>query len=226
MKRVIDKIRLSRQARKHDFRGSFIVLEKNIRDARELNIFLEKVKADRKLKHEARKHLIITSVTCMDIFLKLLAIDLIETFFLTGRDETVKRELGKYTFNLNDVLELESESVTIGEIIYATKSFYNLNEIERFLSSLADINAEKLREQIENSGFRINEKLVVICKDYPNYRRIIGDLISMRHKLIHHGQLKRIPSLKNINTHIENLIAYLSSLDNLMEYYRETKAGI
>ena len=45
----------------------------------------------------------------------------------------------------------------------------------------------------------------------------------MRHKLIHHGQLKRMPSLKNINISLENLIAYLSSIDHVMEHYWEIK---
>ena len=221
MKRVINQIRLSRRSLKPDFEGSFIVLENNIRNARELNIFLEKLKADKNLKYEARNHLIITSVTSADVFLKLLAVDLIESF--GDRDEGVKRELKKYTFKLDDVLELEAENVTIGEIVYATKSFYDLDEIERFFSSLVGINEKKLREQIENWGVIINNREVRICKDYPHYRQIIGELINMRHKLIHHGHLKRIPSLKNINTSIENLIAYLSSIDNLMEYYWEIK---
>ena len=221
MKRIINQIRLSRQSLKHDYESSFIVLENNIRNARELIIFLEKLKADKNLKYEARNHLIITSITSADVFLKLLAVDLIESF--TDRDEDVKRELKKYTFNLGDVLELEAENVTVGEIVYATKSFYDLNEIERFFSSLVGINEKKLREQIENWGVIINNREVRICKDYPCYRQIIGELISMRHKLIHHGQLKRMPSLKNINTSVENLIAYLSSIDHLMEYYWETK---
>ncbi|HUT97019.1 MAG TPA: hypothetical protein VMW60_02745 [Dehalococcoidales bacterium] len=221
MKRVIEKIRLSRQTLKHDYDGSFIALENNIKKARELNVLLEKVKADKEIKHEARKHLIITSVTCMDIFLKVLAIDLIETFIYRGKDENVKRELGKYTFNLNDVLELEDESVTIGEILYATKTFYDLNEIERFFSSLVGINETKLRERIEKSGVSVNNKEAILLKDYPHYRQIIRELISMRHKLIHHGQLKRTPSLKNINTSIDNMIAYLTAMDNVMEYYWE-----
>jgi hypothetical protein len=221
MKRVINQIRLSRQSLKHDYESSFIVLENNIRNARELNIFLEKLKADKNLKYEARNHLIITSVTSADVFLKLLAVDLIESF--TDRDEDVKKELKKYTFNLDDVLELEAESVTIGEIVYATKSFYDLNGIERFFSSLVGINEKKLREQIEIWGVIINSREVRICKDYPHYRQIIGELISMRHKLIHHGQLKRMPSLKNLNISIENLIAYLSSIDHVMGYYWETK---
>ncbi len=51
----------------------------------------------------------------------------------------------KYTFNLDDVLELEAENVTIGEIVYATKSFYDLNEMERFFSSLVGINGKKIK---------------------------------------------------------------------------------
>jgi len=82
---------------------------------------------------------------------------------------------------------------------------------------------KKLREQIENWGVIINNIEVRICQDYPHYRQLIGEFISMRHKLIHHGQLKRMPSLKNINTSIENLIAYLYSIDHVMEYYWETK---
>jgi len=221
MKRIINQIRLSRQSLKHDFEGSFIALENNIRNARELNIFLEKLRADKNLKYEARKHLIITGVSSADAFLKILAVDLIESF--TDSDEDIKKELKRYTFNLGDVLELEAENVTIGEIVYATKSFYDLNEIERFFSSLAGINERKLREQIENWGVIISNREVRIYKDYPHYRQIIGELISMRHKLIHHGQLKRMPSLKNINTSIENLIAYLSSINHLMEYYWEIK---
>ena len=91
MKRIIKQIRLSRQSLKHDFESSFIVLENNIRNARELNIFLEKLKADKNLKYEARNHLIVTSVSSADVFLKLLAVDLIESF--TDRDEDVKKEL-------------------------------------------------------------------------------------------------------------------------------------
>ena len=112
MKRIINQIRLSRQSLKHDFEASFIALENNIRNAKELNIFLEKLKADKNLKYEARKHLIITTVSSADVFLKLLAVDLIESF--TDRDEDVKKELKKYTFNLGEVLELEAENVTIG----------------------------------------------------------------------------------------------------------------
>ncbi len=225
MKSIIKQIRLSRQSSKHDFEASFGALEYSIRNARELNIFLEKLKADKNLRYEARNHLIITSVSSADVFLKLLAVDLIESFI--DRDEDIKKELKKYTFTLNDVLELEAENVTIGEIVYATKSFYDLNEIERFFSSLMGINEKKLREQIENWGVIIplNGREVRICKDYPHYRQIIEELISMRHELIHHGQLKRMPSLKNINISIENLIAYLSSIDHVMEYYWETKVN-
>ena len=85
------------------------------------------------------------------------------------------------------------------------------------------ISERKLREQVENRGVIINDREVRICRDYSHYRQIIGEFISMRHKLIHHGQLKRMPSLKNINTSIESLIAYLYSIDHLMEYYWEIK---
>jgi len=143
MKRIINQIRLSRKSSKHDFEASFIALENNIRNAKELNIFLEKLKADKKLKYEARNHLIITTASSADVFLKLLAVDLIESF--GDRDEDIKKELKKYTFNLGDVLELEAENVTIGEIVYATKSFYDLNEIEKFFSSLVGINEKKIK---------------------------------------------------------------------------------
>ncbi|GAI37706.1 unnamed protein product, partial [marine sediment metagenome] len=167
MKRIINQIRLSRQSSKHDYEASFGALEYSIRNARELNIFLEKLKADKNLKYEARKHLIITSVSSADVFLKLLAVDLIESFI--DKDEDIKKELKKYTFTLNDVLELEAENVTVGEIVYATKSFYDLNEVERFFSSLMGINEKKLREQIENWGVIIplNNREVRIYKDYP-----------------------------------------------------------
>jgi hypothetical protein len=221
MKRIISQIRLSRRALRHDYTGSFIVLEKSIRNASELNMFLEKAKARIELKYEARNHLIISSVSCADIFLKLVAVDFIKSLIYV--DDSLKNQLKKYTFNLQDVLELQAESVTVGEIIYATKSFYDLGEIEKFFSSLAGKSEQTFRARIESSGVDMGNKIIAICRDYPDYRQVIGEIMSMRHRLIHHGKLKRMPSLKKLNASVDTLLAYLASLSNLMEFYREEK---
>ena len=78
--------------------------------------------------------------------------------------EKFKNELKNYTFTLADLPEIVDKKVSIGEILSVSRAFQNLNEIDKFFSTLLDV---KFIKEIKRTEVVLEEGSYTLSNEYP-----------------------------------------------------------
>jgi hypothetical protein len=182
--------------------------------AADLQDFVENEKTDRKIKHEARKYVVITCASCMETYFKRVA----QVFINAGWIKNDFREILRHEkISLDDLLEINKKELSLGEIISVSHSMQDLESINKFYSKMLGIKdfiktIEKVKVEPEEG-----EKYTLKSK-FPDFREKIGELLDLRHLIIHHEGFKGILGNDRLTRMGLSVIAFVSAADTyLME---------
>lgn len=158
---------------------------------------------------EVRKHLVVMSISAMESYFQGTAQLYIDNeWYKDSFLEVLRQE----KITLAELIEINKEKMTIGEIITISRSFESLSEINIFFSKMFGIN--DFIVQISEFKMPTLEKNAFILKQrYPKYRTKIDDLISLRHKIIHHKYTKETISESKLMEMIEPLMFFVLCTD-------------
>lgn len=190
---------------------------------RTMNAYIHVLEQKKKANtQEALKHIIITSISAMEVFFKRCVKEAVDSNIkdCQKRLSTLKGE--KLTYNLSDIAEITRKKIGLGDIISMSQSFQNFEQINTFFSGLlgiASFNSEVERitmGDLESNGLlevsytsdlekaRLS-KLLDLC---PNYQQDIRRIFEYRHTLIHHGDIKGLKT-ENILPKFFSLYLYV-----------------
>ena len=209
MRAIINRINLKRESKRKHILPHDNFLEK-ISAAVKLIAFVEEKKAKKEIRIEARKHFVVTCISAMEVYFKR-----VEEIFIHG--QWVKNDfldiLKQNKITLADLLEIDKRELSLGEIVSASHSFEDLESINRVYSKMLGVT--DFIEEVEAFKAEVEEEKHIILKnDYPDFRKKIGELIHLRHLIIHHEGFKGTLGLQRLGEMWENLDAFVSAADD------------
>ena len=180
--------------------------------AGELLDFVEDKKADRKIRYEARRYVVVALASSMETYFKRMA----QVFIQGGwYKDTFLEILRQDKISLADLVKMNKEKLTLGEIISVSHSLQDLDAINYFFSKMLGINdfLKELEtvELMPESG----EKYVLI-NEYPDFRGKIGELLNLRHLIIHHEGFKGILGFKRLVGIAQRVVALVSAANEYL----------
>ncbi len=205
---IINRIHLKRESKKEHILPYDNFLGK-ISSSAELLEFVEENKADKKIRREARKHFIITCVSAMEVYFKRMEEMLVDAQWTKSDFLAILRQ-NKIT--LADLIEIKKKKLSLGEIVSSSHSFEDLESINSVFSKILGVTdfikeVEALKSEVEE------EKRIILKNNYPNFRKEIGELVRLRHLLIHHEGFKGIIGLQRLGEMWENLDSFVGAAD-------------
>ena len=183
-------------------------LEK-IRAAEALVDLIDQEEAENDIIQQARWHFIIMCVSAMEIYFKGMAEIFIQGgWFKDSLLETLRQD----KISLADMVEMNKEKFTLGEIISISQTFQDLNAINNFYSKMIGCK-NFVKEVGEFKASLGKDQYLVLNNKHPTFEKDIKDLVHLRHLVIHHDTLKRTISAKNLNRMIGSLIDFVYAAD-------------
>ena len=183
-------------------------LEK-IRAAEALVDFMEQQETDTEIMQQARWYFVIMCVSAMELYFKGTA----EIFFEGGWFKDAFLEiLRQEKISLADLVEMDKEKFTLGEIVSANRSFQRLESINWFYRKMLGC-SDFVKEVSEFKAPFGKGKYFVLINDHPEFRVDIETLVHYRHLAIHHDNSKRTLSAKNLHKWIPSLVDFVTAAD-------------
>ena len=206
---IVKRISLARKSRIKHILPYDNFLDK-ISSAAKLVDFVEDKKADKEVKLEARKYFVVASVSAMETYFKRTAQVFIDSKWV---EDDLLDILRQDKFSLADLLEINKREVSIGEIISVSRSFQDLESINRFYSKMFGVS--DFIKEIEVNDVETEEgKHITLRNDYPDFRRRIQELLNLRHLIIHHEGFKGILGLQRLGEMWVHLNAFVAAADD------------
>jgi hypothetical protein len=176
----------------------------------ELGNFIEASKADRGIRLEARNYFIVVCASGMEIYFKRMAQVFIDAKWVKDDFMDILKE---DKVSLADVLEINKRKLSLGEIISVSRSFQDLESINRIYSKMLGV-TDFLKE-VETFEVEIKKgRRTTLKNDYPDFRKQIGELLNLRHLIIHHEGFKGVVGLRRLSEMAYNLFAFIFAADD------------
>ena len=174
--------------------------------------FVEQETTDKKIKHEARKYLVITCASCIETYFKRVA----QIFINAGWANSNIREILRHdSISLADLLEINKKQLSLGEIISVSHSMQDLETINNLYSKMLGVkDFIKQVESVEVEAESGNK--YVFGKEFPDFRQRIGELLNLRHLIIHHEGFKGVLGLERLFKMGVCVIAFISAADTYL----------
>jgi len=180
----------------------------------ELWDFVENNKAEKRIRYEARKYVVITCVSCIEVFFKRMAMLFIDSGLIK---DDFREILRKYSISLSDLLDIKKRKLSIGEIVAVSHSMQDLESINSCFNKILGIqNFLKELETIE--VVPENKNKYILIQEYPDIWAKIAELLRLRHLIIHHEGFKRILGDERLLNMSLCVAAFISAADN---YFRD-----
>jgi hypothetical protein len=208
---IIKRISLSRESKREN-----IVPLDNFHDritaAGKLIDFVEDEETDREIRYEARKYIVVTLASSMETYFKRMA----QLFINAGLMKSDFREILRHEkISLDDLLEINKKNLSLGEIISVSHPMQDLESINKFYSKMLGI--KDFIKAIENVKVTPEEgKEYTLKSRHPDFRDKIGDLLDLRHLIIHHEGFKGILGFKRVLKMSQCVFGLVSASDNYL----------
>ena len=171
--------------------------------------FMEQQEADPEIIQQARWYFVIMCVSAMEIYFKGTA----EIFIQGGwYKDTFLEILRQDKISLADLVKMNKEKFTLGEIVSAYRSFQSLDSINKFYSKMLGCN-DFVKEVSEFKSPLRKDKYLVLVNDRPEFRKDIDSLVHFRHLVIHYDTLKRALGAKRLLKMTESLMDFVVAAD-------------
>lgn len=177
--------------------------------AKDLVDFIEKQETYEKIKQQARWNLVIMSVSAMEIYFKGTADIFIQGGWVSNSFfETIRQE----KISLVDLVEIDKEKYTLGEIVSVTNDFQKLESINYFYSRMLGCK-DFLKEVSEFKAPIGPDKFLILKDDNPEFRKEISKLVHDRHLVIHHDTFDRPLNMQYLNKMTGTLMDFVYVAD-------------
>jgi len=195
------------------YRPPYDIFLEIIYHAHELFKFVWENTRDYKLRSEAKKYLVIKSVTAMENYFKVMAqifISLDTELDLIPKEFKESRLYG----NASRLLRKAQEDLTIDECVVLWQNFQNPDKINNFFSKLLNVD---FKREIAEIRVEVKEREPYVLKEaYPQFWEKIDNLVNLRNTIIHYGiipaQFKKL-SKNSLYEMLDNLIAFVTSVE-------------
>jgi len=206
---IVKRISLSRESKREN-----IMPYDNFYDrvtvAGKLLDFVEDEKADRKIRYEARKYIVVTLASSMETYFKRMAQVFIDAEWV---NEEFREILRREKISLADLVDIKKKELSLGEIISVSHSLQDLDTVNYFFSKMLGVN-DFLKELENIEIVPESGKKYVLKSKYPDFREKIGELLNLRHLIIHHESFKGILGFKRLLRMAQCVFALVSAADN------------
>ena len=210
---IVKRISLSRESKRENI-FPFDNFYDRMTNAGELLDFVEDEKADRKIRYEARKYIVITLASSMETYFKRMARVFIDAEWV---NEEFREILRREKISLADLVDIKKKELSLGEIISVSHSLQDLDTVNSFFSKMLGVN-DFLKELENIEIVPESGKKYVLKSKYPDFRGKIGELLNLRHLIIHHEGFKGILGFKRLIRMAQCVFALVSAADSyLME---------
>jgi len=170
---------------------------------------VEDKKAERKVRYEARKYIVVTLASSMETYFKRMAQVFIDAEWVNAEfREILRRE----KISLADLVDIKKKEISLGEIISVLHSLEDLDTVNYFFSKMLGVN-DFLKELENIEIIPENGKKYVLKSKYPDFRGKIGELLNLRHLIIHHEGFKGILGFKRLLRMAQCVFALVSAAD-------------
>lgn len=169
---------------------------------------------DREIKVELLKYISIGSVACIEGYFRTAIRDLID--YGAPFIDNVK-ELENIKIDIETVLRLDSEKVSIGEFISHLPSISSLEDINRTMSKIIGSDFFNLVKRIEYEEF---EPLEDIAK---HLIEDIQDVFYRRHIYCHEIAVKVRPTLRQADDHIGATLTFVATTEAVLQEIMPSK---
>jgi len=205
---IIKRISLSRQSKRENIMP-FDNFYDRVTAAGELLDFIEDEKADRKIRYEARKYIVVTLASSMETYFKRMAQVFIDAEWV---NEEFREILRREKISLADLVDIKKKELSLGEIMSVSHSLQDLDTVNYFFSKMLGIN--DFLKELENIEIAPESgKKYVLKSKYPDFRGKIGELLNLRHLIIHHEGFKRILGFQRLLRMAQCVFALVSAAD-------------
>lgn len=202
------RIKLLRESNVQHFYPIDSCMEK-MRTAEALVDFIEKQDTETDIIQQARWYFVIMCVSAMEIYFKGMAEIFIEGgWFRESFLDTLRQE----KISLADLIDMNKEKVTLGEIISVSQAFQDLNSINNFYSKMLGCN-NFVKEVGEFKAPVGKDQYFILNDKHPNFEKDINNLIHFRHLVVHHDTSKRTLNLNNLNSMQKSLMDFIYAAD-------------
>jgi hypothetical protein len=208
---IIRRISLSRESR----RGNVTPFDNffdRMKAAGQLIDFVEDGKMDRAIRYEVRKYAVITLASGMETYFKRMAQAFIDAEWV---NEEFREILRREKISLADLVDIKKKEISLGEIISVSHSLQDLDTINYFFSKMLGVN-DFLKELENIEIVTENGKKYSIKSEHPDFRGKIGELLDLRHLIIHHEGFKGILGFDRLISLAQCVFALISAADNYL----------
>jgi hypothetical protein len=210
---IVKRISLSRESKRKNIMPFDNFFSRNMVAVRLLD-FVEDEMADKEIRYEARKYIVIILASSMETYFKSMAQVFIDAGWV---NEEFREILRRDKISLADLLEIHKKELSLGEIISVSHSLQDLNAVNYFFSKMLGV--KDFLKELETIEIEPkNGKKYVLQSRYPDFRGKIEELLNLRHLIIHHEGFKGILGFDRLLSMAVRVLALVSAADNyLME---------
>jgi hypothetical protein len=171
--------------------------------------FLEQQETETEIKQQARWYHVVMCVSAMEIYFKGMT----EIFVQGGWiKDNVLEVLRQEKVSLADLMEINKENITLGEILSVSKSFQDLNSINWFYNRM--LGCDDFVGKVSEFKVPLGKgKYSTLIKLHPAFRKDINSLVHWRHLAVHHDISKRILGVKELDNMTGSLIDFIKAAD-------------
>lgn len=118
-----------------------------------------------------------------------------------------------------DLFEVYKNGITIGELVSVAHSFQNLNTIDDFFGKMLGVT--QFIKQVSEFRARVGDESTISLKEEsPDFREKIGELVRVRHLVVHHGGFRELLDGGRLVDLTMSLAAFVWSADRYLgEWY-------
>jgi len=171
--------------------------------------FMEQQEADPEIIQQARWYFVIMCVSAMETYFKETA----EIFIQGGwTKDTFLEILRQDKISLADLVKMNKEKFTLGEIISVFHGFQSLDSINIFYNRMLGC-SDFVKEVSEFKAPLREGKYLILMNDHPEFRKDIDCLVYFRHLIIHHDTFKRTLGAKRLCKITGSLMDFIYAAD-------------
>ena len=187
LENIAKRISLARQSKKQNIMPYDNFYDR-VMAAVKLLDFVEDEKADKEVRYEARKYLVVALASGMETYFKRMA----QGFIDAGRINKEFRDILKRDqISLAGLIDINKKELSLGEIISVSHSLQDLDAVNYFFSRMLGVN--NFLKELETIEIEPeNGKKFVLKDNHPDFRVKIAELLDLRHLVVHHEGFKRI----------------------------------
>ncbi len=171
--------------------------------------FMEQQEADPEIIQQARWYFVIMCVSALETYFKETA-----KIFIQGgwTKDTFSEILRQDKITLADLVKIDKEEFTLGEIISVFHDFQSLDSINFFYSRMLGRN-DFVKEVSEFKAPLREGKYLILMNDHPEFRGDIKSLVHWRHLIIHHDIFKKPLGAKRLLKMTGSLMDFVTAAD-------------